>query len=141
MSLLWIKLTTGVYYVISHFQSCDQRIYMFWIRSARMLTNIINTTENFIRVVLLDFSFTWNIFKYMFESIDLNLYNPDQNNSSIESQSICDHIFSYPKLDYKFHFLVAQLAYIFFLSYISIIDLLWRQECVLIHCMFITNLN
>ena len=42
-------------------------------------------------------------FRYMHSKVNIsNIYNPDEN-TSLESQTICDHMFSDPKLDHTFH--------------------------------------
>ena len=68
-----------------------------------------------------------------------NLYNPDKN-PSLTSQTICNHIFSDPKLDHTFHvfWLCNRIIFCFF-SYVEIIHFLWRREGFGIHCKLILD--
>ena len=68
-----------------------------------------------------------------------NLYNPNVN-MSLASQTKCDNMFFDTESDHIFsHFPVTYLVYIFFLSYVVIIHLLWRGEGVGIYCKLIPD--
>ena len=69
----------------------------------------------------------------------LNLYNLE-GNSSLASQTICDHIFYDPKSDHNFHVFQLSIWFIYiFLLYVGIIHLLQRQKCVGIYYKLIPN--
>ena len=102
-----------------------------WIRSACVLENVIDMTKNIINIILLRsfpniyLSYPWltkhayachqqDVFIYfaqqfLYLSLNLyisnisNIYNQDQN-SSLESQTIGNHMFSDLKSDHTFHF-------------------------------------
>ena len=68
-----------------------------------------------------------------------NIYDTDQN-LSLASQTICDQMFSYPKLDHAFHIFQLRSWIFFSLSYVPISHLLWGWEGVGIHCKLIPYL-
>ena len=58
----------------------------------------------------------------------------------LKSQTKCDNMFSDPESNsIVLQFLAKYLIYIFF-SYVVIIHLFWRQECVGIYCKLIPDL-
>ena len=68
-----------------------------------------------------------------------NLYNPDVN-LSLASQTICDHMFSYPKSDHIFsYFWLCTWFIYFFLSCVVIVHLLQIQEGAGIYCKLNPN--
>ena len=80
---------------------------------------------------------------YLFSNHDTsnipNLLHPTIN-LSLASQTKCDSMFSDPKSDHIFSYLLGTyLVYIFFLSYVVIILLLWRGEGAGIYCPLITD--
>ena len=68
-----------------------------------------------------------------------NIYNPEKN-SSLASQTRCDHMFSYPNLYLTFHVISLHNWLVFcFFSHVAIARLILRQESVVIYLNFIPD--
>ena len=74
-----------------------------------------------------------------FESNISNLYYQNLN-LSLAYQTICNHMFSYPKSDHIFsHFWLRTWLIFFFFLYVEIFHLLRRWEGVVIYCKLIPD--
>ena len=135
-----------------------------WIRSSRVLENVIDTKKchwycitvgiplyiivypmtdksrphvSSTRSILFHKSVLFYLGSNPYISNIYNIYNQEQN-LSLASQKICDHMFSDPKSDHTFRvFWLHTWLILSSFSYGTIFCLLLRQEGVGIHCQLI----
>ena len=75
----------------------------------------------------------------VFNSLSLNIHISVQN-SHILPQPICDQMFSYTYLDYRFTYIHIHIWIVwYFFLHVSIVCVLWRWEYAVIYCKLVPD--
>ena len=111
-------------------EKCHQCCITRFIPLYLIIYPVINKSRSWYSSARLFLFYATVLFYLRLNSYISNLYNPNQN-SSLASQTICDHMFSYPKSYYTFNiFWLNTWLILFFFSYVAIFHLLWIWEGV-----------